>query len=827
MSEKSTAAAAYPFARIEREAQELWEAENAFAAREQNPRGEKFYCLSMFPYPSGRLHMGHVRNYAIGDMIARQRRMRGREVMQPMGWDAFGLPAENAAIDNKIHPARWTRDNIAQMRKQMRRLGLAIDWSREFATCDPDYYRWEQQLFARLFARGLVYRKTAPVNWDPVDNTVLANEQVIEGRGWRSGALVERREIPMYFMKITAYADELLDGLDDLPGWPDSVKAMQRNWIGRSDGARVFFRARGLDETIECYTTRPDTIFGVTFCALAPEHPLAKKLAAKNPALAAFVADCRQLAVNEEAMQTAEKKGFDTGVVVDHPLAPGRAIPLFVANFVLAQYGSGAVYGCPAHDQRDLEFARAHGLPVIPVVLPPGASAESFAIGDAAYDGDGVVFNSDFLDGLPCAQAKNLAIEKLAAAGNGRRERQFRLRDWGVSRQRYWGCPVPVVHCETCGEVAVAESDLPVLLPEDVVVDGRGSPLAKRESFCRAACPRCGGAARRETDTFDTFVESSWYFARFACPDSGAAMLDSRAARWLPVDQYIGGIEHACLHLLYARFFHKLLIDVGMFPGGAAVAREPFTRLLCQGMVVKDGAKMSKSRGNTVDPNALIESYGADTARLFALFAAPPEQSLEWSENGVKGCARFLHRLWDFVCAACAADEIDDRPDDETRRETHRILAKACYDFERLRLNNIPSAAMKILHLLEKTESTAARREGIDIVLRLLAPAAPHIAQALWQKARARFGDEGRPPLIADAAWPEPDPAALTEEETTVIVQVNGRRRAEIRIAAAAGEEEIAAAAKQATTKHWRDGEIKKIVVVGRRLANLVVVPKA
>ena len=639
----------YPHAEIERRVQAQWDAAGTFAARDDGAGG-KFYCLSMFPYPSGRLHMGHMRNYTIGDMISRHQMMRGARVMQPMGWDAFGLPAENAAIENNIHPAKWTRENIAEMRAQMRRLGLAVDWSREFATCDPSYYKWEQVFFIRLFQKGIAYKKTAPVNWDPVDETVLANEQIVDGKGWRSGAEVERREIPMWFLRITDYAEELLAELDNLPQWPESVKTMQRNWIGKSEGARVRLKLEGRGEELECFSTRPDTLFGATFCAVAPEHPLAKEAAARDARVAAFIEKCGRLGVSEEAIETAEKEGMDIGVRAEHPFDPSRKLPVFAANFVLAQYGSGALYGCPAHDSRDLEFARKYNLPVIPVVLPPDAEAETFEIREAAHTGGGTMINSEFMNGLDSEAAKARSIEELEKRGRGEREVQYRLRDWGVSRQRYWGCPVPMVFCDSCGDVPAAERDLPVELPESFVPDGHGSPLSRHDSFAKCACPKCGGAARREADTFDTFVESSWYFARFACPDCETAMTDSRAAKWMPVDQYIGGIEHACLHLLYARFYHKLMRDAGMYPAeGAADKRrfaEPFARLLCQGMVLKDGAKMSKSKGNTVDPQELIDKHGADTARLFILFAAPPEQALEWSEDGVKGCARFLDRIW-------------------------------------------------------------------------------------------------------------------------------------------------------------------------------------
>ena len=825
----------YPHAEIEKRVQSQWDSANAFAAQDDGA-GDKFYCLSMFPYPSGRLHMGHMRNYAIGDMISRHRMMRGFRVLQPMGWDAFGLPAENAAIENGVHPAKWTRANIAEMRAQLKRLGLAVDWSRELATCDPSYYRWEQAFFARLFRRGLVYKKTAPVNWDPVDETVLANEQIVDGKGWRSGAVVERREIPMWFMRITAYAEELLSDLDNLSEWPESVKTMQRNWIGKSDGVRVRFALDGRDDALECFSTRPDTLFGATFCAVAPEHPLAKEAAKRDSRVAAFIEKCGRLGVSEEAIETAEKEGIDLGFRAPHPFDPSRKLPVFAANFVLAQYGAGALYGCPAHDSRDLEFARKYDLPVIPVVLPPDADAESFAITDAAYVGDGTMMNSGFMNGMTSADAKRRAAEELVSIGRGEKESQYRLRDWGVSRQRYWGCPVPMVFCESCGDVPVPESELPVALPEDAVPDGRGSPLARRDSFSKCPCPQCGKAARREADTFDTFVESSWYFARFACPDYDGGMIDARAAKWMPVDQYIGGIEHACLHLLYARFYHKLMRDAGMYPDDDRARRaEPFSRLLCQGMVLKDGAKMSKSKRNTVDPQELIDKYGADTARLFIVFAAPPEQALEWSEDGVKGCARFLNRIWRLgeshaatVCAAAEGGASAGKRNAESRREIHRILAKADYDISRLRLNNIPSAAMKIANILDdevkkepsdnpSPETGALLREGFGILLRLLAPAAPHISQALWEKL-------GFPGLLARAEWPVADESVLESDRETVSlqVQVNGKLRGEIVVSPDATKAECEQAAREleSVRRHLEGRTIRKVVVVPGRVVN-------
>ena len=907
----------YPFAEVEDRARRRWEEAGAFAADEKRA-GEKFYCLSMFPYPSGRLHMGHARNYAIGDMIARHQRMRGRNVLQPLGWDAFGLPAENAAIDNNIAPAVWTRRNIGEMRAQLKRLGLAIDWRRELATCDPAYYRWEQQFFVRLFQKQLIYKKKATVNWDPADNTVLANEQVVDGRGWRSGAAVERRDIPMYFMRITAYADELLEELDNLRGWPESVKTMQRNWIGRSEGARVLFPLAGRDDSLECFSTRPDTLFGATFCAVAPEHPLAAECAKDNPQLADFVADCRRLAVSEEALEKTEKRGIDTGLRAVHPFDSSRQLPVYVANFVLMQYGSGAIFGCPAHDQRDLDFARRQKLPVIPVVRPDDGD-DDFAIENTAYTGDGAMFNSEFLNGMRQQEAIGRAIDELEALGRGERRRQYRLRDWGVSRQRYWGCPIPIVHCDKCGDVAEKEENLPVLLPEDAAVDGRGSPLAKMESFVSCACPQCGAAARRETDTLDTFVESSWYFARFASSDCDSAMIDNRAAYWMPVNHYIGGIEHACLHLLYARFFHKLMRDSGMYAKDAQ-CDEPFSNLLCQGMVLnhayyrrqnggrvwraaaevtpqtddkgkivggrdEDGAeveyagrvKMSKSFNNGVDPEKLIAEWGADTARLFILFAAPPEQSLNWSDEGVRGCARFLNRLWFSI----VRKEIEKLPSGYTksdmgmrdwlyrlqsnadkspssqqeqasaeavameavkaRARIHEILAKANYDMERLRFNNIPSAAMSMVNefrpllivWVPNAIGSSAKKvaevvtESTSIVLRLLAPATPHIAQELWE----RMGFDKEQPaeekgLICNAPWPQADEKVIAQRSTkTLAVQVNGKLRGQLNIAADADKEAIEKAARElpGVQKHLPDGgKTRKVVVIPGKVVNFV-----
>lgn len=815
----------YPFQDVEKQAQQLWQEHNLFVA-DENHRGDKFYCLSMFPYPSGRLHMGHVRNYTIGDVLARYRRMQGDNVLQPMGWDAFGLPAENAAIEHNIAPAEWTYRNIEEMRQQLMRLGLAVDWRREFATCDADYYRWEQQLFVRLFKKGLVYKKTGTVNWDPVDNTVLANEQVVDGKGWRSGAVIERRDIPMYFMAITRYNDELIDELETLTGWPDSVKTMQRNWIGRSQGARVFAPIVDSDDSLEFYTTRPDTIYGMTFCAIAPEHPLALATAKDDPQLQEFIESCRRLAVNEQALETVEKQGYLLPFHITHPLDDTISIPVYVANYILMQYGTGAIYGVPAHDQRDLDFARRYDLPVIPVVSPDGDS--NMNIGDTAYTGGGMMINSRTLNGLENEAAKQQAITLLQHAKRGSAEQQYRLHDWGISRQRYWGCPIPIIHCSVCGDIPETEENLPVRLPQNVIIERGGSPLSKIEEFVNCQCPQCGAAAKRETDTMDTFVESSWYYARFASHDCTESMIDERAAAWLPVNQYIGGIEHACLHLLYARFFQKLMRDSDMFPANDKRYNEPFTNLLCQGMVLKDGSKMSKSKGNTVDPQQLIDTYGADTARLFILFAAPPEQALEWSENGVRGSARFLNRLWQtaenlpqWMRATTVAEENADKAAVAAgKRQLNLILKKADYDMQRMRYNNIPSAAMQIVNLLQAHSQTrgaaALLHEGMSIVLRLLAPAVPHITQVLW--VQLKMGD-----IIANAPWPQSSDDEDSDAVITMIVQVNGKKRGQIEISINADAAAIEHAAQETVSYYLKDQSVKKIIVVAKKLVNIVV----
>jgi leucyl-tRNA synthetase len=896
---------------IEQAAQRHWQASQAFKAREDTPR-PKYYCLSMFPYPSGKLHMGHVRNYTIGDVLARFHRMQGYNVLQPMGWDAFGLPAENAAMANNVPPATWTYANIDHMRGQLKALGLAIDWAREIATCKPDYYKWEQWLFTRLFEKGLIYKKMASVNWDPVDHTVLANEQVIDGRGWRSGALVEKREIPMYFFRITQYAEELLSELDHLPGWPEQVKTMQRNWIGKSYGVRFAFRVAAAGDTsspsplagegrgeggdlLWVYTTRADTVMGVTFVAVAAEHPLATRAAENNPKLAAFIDECKQGGVAEADLATMEKKGMPTGISVIHPLT-GESIPVWVGNYVLMGYGEGAVMAVPAHDERDFHFAKTYGLPIKQVIAAEG---EDFSL-DAWKEWYGdktrtVCVNSGKYDGLSYDAAVDTIAADLGVLGLGDKQVQYRLRDWGISRQRYWGCPIPIIHCDTCGDVPVPEKDLPVVLPEDVTITGRGSPLAKMPGFYECTCPSCGKPARRETDTMDTFVESSWYYARYACPDANT-MLDARANHWLPVDQYVGGIEHAILHLLYSRFFHKLMRDEGLITGtvspssqpsptrgeganaGPKPINEPFTNLLTQGMVVaptfyRDAAdgkkqwinpadvnvktdergrpmgatlkvdgqpvtiggteKMSKSKNNGVDPQTLIDTFGADTARLFMMFAAPPDQQLEWSDAGVEGAHRFLKRLWKAVFEHVSSGALTpttlpggkELPAELKgfRRQLHHTIAKVTDDYgRRKQFNTAVAAVMELMNALCKLPEDATtptlRQEALETATLLLSPIVPHICEALW--AELRPGSR-----LLDQPWPRADEAALAVDEIELVVQVNGKLRGSIRVAREADKAVIEAAALgNADVQKHVDGQTpKKVIVVPGRLVNIVV----
>lgn len=809
----------YRFTDIEADVQSRWQAADAFRVTRDDR--DKFYCLSMFPYPSGKLHMGHVRNYTIGDVVSRYQRMCGKNVLQPMGWDAFGLPAENAAIKNGVPPAQWTRQNIGYMRTQLQSLGFAYDWSREIATCDPSYYRWEQWLFTQLFHKGLVYRRESVVNWDPVDQTVLANEQVVEGRGWRSGALVEQRAIPQWFARITDYADELLEDLDTLDEWPDAVKTMQANWIGRSTGLEIDFTVADQQTPLTVFTTRPDTLHGATYLALAADHPLVVAAADADPELTAFCDECRRAGTAEADQETRDKKGYRLAAEALHPLS-GERLPIFVANFVLMGYGTGAVMSVPGHDQRDWEFATAYDLPIVSVIGE--ADGQPRDVSQAADAARGPLVNSGEDDGLDFDAAFAAIADRLEARGQARRKTQYRLRDWGLSRQRYWGAPIPIIHCDDCGPVAVPEADLPVVLPEDVTPEGAGSPLPDMPEFVNADCPQCGKAARRETDTFDTFMESSWYFARFACPDADS-MLDDRADYWLPVDQYIGGIEHAILHLLYARFFQKLMRDIGL-----SKADEPFSRLLTQGMVLKDGAKMSKSKGNTVDPQALIDQYGADTVRLFSMFAAPPDQSLEWSDAGVEGAHRFLHRLWRLVATHVEAGVVApassaDGEAGDLRRKLHETIAKVGDDIgRRMTFNTAIAAVMELCNALGRLDDApapdlqAVRQEALDTVVCMLAPIAPHICDVLWREL-------GHDELLLDVAWPAVDEAALTRNTLTLVVQVNGKVRARIEVAAEADRDSVAAAAEaDANVQRFVDGQpIRKTIVVPGKLVNLVV----
>ena len=797
-----------------------WAASGRFTVQADDTR-EKFYCLAMFPYPSGKLHMGHVRNYTIADVIARYQRMQGKNVLQPMGWDAFGLPAENAAIANKVAPAKSTRENIDHMRAQLQRLGYAYDWDREIATCDPTYYRWEQWFFSRLHERGLVYKKMATVNWDPVDQTVLANEQVIDGRGWRSGAVVERREIPQWFIRITAYAEELLAGLDTLDGWPDAVRIMQRNWIGKSRGVELAF---GLSspiadhERIEVYTTRPDTLFGVTYLSLAAEHPITLALAEKNPELKEFVASCQQASVAEADMAQAEKLGMDTGLRAAHPLT-GEAIPVWVANYVLMDYGSGAVMAVPAHDERDWEFAQKYQLPIKAVVCD--AEGKPADTTDGAYTDRGLLTQSEEFSGLDFEQAFEGIAAKLEAAGMGRTTTQFRLRDWGVSRQRYWGTPIPMLQIEDGTDIPIPDDRLPSLLPEEVSMDGVTSPIKADRDWRQFELE--GQACERETDTFDTFVQSSWYYARFTCPEFSEGMIDSAQANyWLPVDQYVGGIEHAILHLLYARFFHKLMRDAGL-----VTSNEPFTRLLTQGMVLKDGAKMSKSRGNTVDPQALIDRYGADTVRLFSMFAAPPEQSLEWSDSGVEGAHRFIKRLWRLVYDHGQVGAVDDAgsynaEQKSVRRKIHETIAKVSDDYGRRQtFNTAVAAVMELCNELgrfpvDSDLDRAVMDEGLRAALLMLWPITPHLTEHLWLHLTGE--------AFVENHWPAVDESALSRDELEIVVQVNGKVRAKMMVPATADRDEIETLAKEQENvqRFLGDASIRKVIVVPNKLVNIV-----
>lgn len=859
---------------IEAAAQSHWDAQKSFVVSEQ-PGKDTFYCLSMFPYPSGKLHMGHVRNYTIGDVIARYQRMLGKNVLQPMGWDAFGMPAENAAMKNQVAPAKWTYENIEYMKTQLKSLGLAIDWTREVTTCKPDYYRWEQWLFTRLFEKGVIYRKNGTVNWDPVDQTVLANEQVIDGRGWRSGALIEKREIPMYYFKITAYADELLSSLDELDGWPEQVKTMQRNWIGKSYGADIAFdydvASIGFSGQLKVYSTRPDTLMGATYVAVAAEHPLAQRAAEGNPAIAAFIAECKAGSVAEADMATMEKKGLATGQFVIHPLT-GDKLPVFVANYVLWGYGEGAVMAVPAHDERDFEFANKYELPIKQVYTGEDKDYDATTWQAWYGDKDGLTtINSGKYDGKAFTEAFDAIVADLEASGHGARKTQFRLRDWGISRQRYWGCPIPIIHCDACGDVPVPEDQLPVVLPENVVPDGAGSPLAKMPEFYSCTCPKCGSPAKRETDTMDTFVESSWYFARYASPHYDKGMVDQKAANhWLPVDQYIGGIEHAILHLLYARFFHKLMRDEGLVS-----SNEPFKNLLTQGMVVAEtyyrtlenggkdwfnpadveierdakakviGAKlksdglpveiggtekMSKSKNNGVDPQSMIDAFGADTCRLFMMFASPPDMSCEWSDSGVEGANRFLRRVWRLAHSHVSAGQpakldIATLNDEQkaVRRAIHLAIKQASNDIGlHHKFNTAVAQVMTLMNVLEKAatateQDRALVQEGLETVALILAPITPHISHELWRE----LGKQG---AIIDASWPQVDESALVQDSLTLVVQVNGKLRGQIEVPASASREEVEAAARaNENVLRFTEGlSIRKVIVVPGKLVNIV-----
>ena len=846
--------------------QAAWAAGEVFATKNDDPR-PRYYVLEMFPYPSGRIHMGHVRNYAMGDVVARYKRAKGFAVLHPMGWDAFGMPAENAAMQNKIHPKEWTYANIATMRGQLKSMGLSLDWAREFATCDVAYYHRQQELFLDFLAADLAYRRTSKVNWDPVDHTVLANEQVIDGRGWRSGALVEQRELTQWFFRITDYAEDLLTALDRLDRWPEKVRLMQKNWIGRSEGLRVRFAATDPaalgTPSVEVFTTRPDTLFGASFLALSPDHPVARMAAAADPALAEFVVECQRMGTSVAVLETAEKKGYDTGLTVEHPLVPGVTLPVYVANFVLMDYGTGALFGCPAHDQRDLEFARKYDLPVLPVVLPPGEDPAQFKIGKEAYVGPGSIFKSQFLDGMDIESAKSEAIARIEAQDQGQGATVYRLRDWGVSRQRYWGCPIPIIHCETCGPVPVPEDQLPVVLPEDVTfeTDKPGNPLVRHPTWKHTTCPSCGAPAQRETDTLDTFMDSSWYFARFANPDAAECIDKASADHWMPVDQYIGGVEHAILHLLYARFITRALKDEGLLS-----VEEPFAGLFTQGMVtheayktvagewvepsdvvvttegnsrtarhavtgepitIGDIEKMSKSKKNVVAPEDIFEAYGVDAARLFVMSDSPPERDVQWTNSGVEGSWRFTHRLWNEFDSQPAGDFAHDAGDEAAvalRKSAHKLIGFVTDSIEGFRFNSGVARLYEFLNALKAAPVEgasqgvlAARKEALHILARLVAPFTPHLAEEAW----ASLGGQG---LVVDAPWPKADPALAADDERVLPIQINGKRRGEIKVKAglSEGEVEKIALADPAILAHLEGVTVRKVIVVKDRIVNIV-----
>ena len=808
---------------IEKEAQDYWAKNNSFVVTE-DPNKEKYYCLSMLPYPSGRLHMGHVRNYSIGDVISRYQKMLGKNVMQPIGWDAFGLPAENAAIKNKVPPAGWTYENIGHMKEQLIELGFGYDWSRELATCHPEYYKWEQWFFIKLFEKGLVYKKKAIVNWDPVDQTVLANEQVVEGCGWRSGAPVEKKEISQWYMKITDYADELLADIQNLQGWPDAVRMMQTNWIGKSVGLDINFKI-GTASSLTVYTTRPDTLFGVTYLAIAAEHPIAIEAGKNNQEIQTFLDDCKKMETAEAAMETMEKKGIDSKLKCIHPLT-GEEVSIWIANFVLMGYGTGAVMSVPAHDQRDYEFAKKYDIPIVNVISDKNGFVDT---SNEAYVEKGVLINSGEFTGLGFDEAFKAISKKISGLSMGEEKTNYRLRDWGVSRQRYWGCPIPIIHCSECGAVPEDLDKLPVRLPENVSIDGAGSPLKQMSSFVKTKCPNCKGEAQRETDTFDTFFESSWYFARYTCVDQKEAILDERANYWLPVDQYIGGIEHAIFHLLYSRFFTKLLRDEGIVK-----TSEPFTNLLTQGMVLKDGAKMSKSKGNTVDPQEMISKYGADTARLFILFAAPPTQDLEWSDSGIEGAHRFINKFFRLVTGFIKLKEgveiskIDDLNLNEEQRsirqKTHLALKKVGDDFGRRHSFNTAIATMMELNNLvsryadTSQQGMAVKQEAIEIMVKCLSPVMPHVCHHLW----FLLGGKN---AVVDSQWPEVDESALIQERVQIIAQVNGKLRAKIMAPLDSDNQVVQeiALSDEKIVKFTMDKQIIKVIVVPNKLINIVI----
>ncbi len=855
----------YNFRETEAKWQEEWRERKLFEVSE-DPSRQKYYVLEMFPYPSGKLHVGHVRNYTMGDLVARYRRAQGFNVLHPMGWDAFGLPAENAAIAENTHPAIWTAHNIATMRTQLQRMGFAYDWSREIATCHPDFYRHEQKMFLDFLAADLAYRKESWVNWDPVEHTVLANEQVIDGRGWRSGALVEKRLLSQWSLRITAFAEELLAALDGLDRWPERVRLMQEKWIGRSEGARVFFGLADLDERIEVFTTRPDTLYGASFVALSPNHPLAQRLAERDPGLAGFIAECNRLGTSEAVIEAAEKRGYRTALQAVHPFDTDRRVPVYVANFVLMEYGTGAIFGCPAHDQRDLEFARKYALPVLPVVLPPRTDPACFAIGEEAYVEDGVVFNSEFLDGLAVAEAKRAAAERLEALGRGARTVAWRLRDWGVSRQRYWGCPIPVIHCRACGIVPVPERDLPVTLPEDVSFAVPGNPLAHHPTWQHVACPNCRGPARRETDTLDTFFDSSWYFLRFCSARAPGAFDRGAVDYWMPVDQYIGGVEHAVLHLLYSRFFARALRRCGYFDRDLD---EPFAGLFTQGMVchqtyqsetgdwlfpeevasddtgrLVDGGgrpvvpgrheKMSKSKKNVVGLDAIVDTYGADTARLYLLSDSPPERDLEWTETGIEGIWRYVNRLWRMV----SEPPVPLPPSGgaipaplppvlaAARRATHQTIAQVTDDLDKFRFNRAVARIRELTNTLEELPAAllasepgaaAVLREGLETLTRLVGPMMPHLAEEMWLE----LGGSG---LLIAQPWPEADPDLVRDEQVTIAVQINGKLRATLELPHDTARDAVESAALALPqVARWLDGHApRKVIVVPNRIVSIV-----